>query len=179
MAPTCLVEFASELRIVSHKTWLCFTTRMPILKTKYLHDPRSDPVDKGKGKEKRPSEAKVESGSDPELEEALHMVTEDEERKAKLCCKRGEDALRFNIIPGMKERFFEGTHNWNFNKEKQVLDIIKIQDEMNPNMKKRKRDPLVSHPSETTMDVHSQAVDELVANAPPPSSATPVAPQFY
>ncbi|MCD9640858.1 hypothetical protein HAX54_026566 [Datura stramonium] len=79
---------------------------------------QSDPADKGKEKEKRSAEAEVESGSDPKLEEALRKAKEDRERKAELHRKRGKDALRFNVVPGMKERVFEGMYNWNFNEEK-------------------------------------------------------------
>ncbi|MCD9640857.1 hypothetical protein HAX54_026565 [Datura stramonium] len=60
----------------------------------------------------------------------------------------------------------------------QVVDITNIQDKMNPKLKKRKREPMVSHPSETTMGVHLQAVDKLVVDASPSSFATPVAPQL-
>ncbi|MCD7462905.1 hypothetical protein HAX54_049613 [Datura stramonium] len=59
----------------------------------------------------------------------------------------------------------------------QVVDITKIQDEMNPKLKKRKKELVVSHTSGTTMDVHSRAVDELIVDAMP-SSATLVAPQL-
>ncbi|MCE3216308.1 hypothetical protein HAX54_006074 [Datura stramonium] len=76
---------------------------------------------KGKGKEKKPTEAKAESESDPELEEALRKAKEDEERRPQLRYKRGKDALRFNIVHGMKERFFDGTHNRNFNEERKFI----------------------------------------------------------
>ncbi|MCD7468363.1 hypothetical protein HAX54_006451 [Datura stramonium] len=52
-----------------------------------------------------------------ELEESLRSAKEDEEKRVELRCKRGEDAIRFNAIPEMKERFFDGMHNWNFNEE--------------------------------------------------------------
>ncbi|MCD9558663.1 hypothetical protein HAX54_016191 [Datura stramonium] len=78
---------------------------------------QSGPKDKGKEKEKRPIEA--ESDSNSEFEEALRKMKEDEERRDELCHKRGEDDLRFNDVPRMKEKFFEGTQNRNFNEEKQ------------------------------------------------------------
>ncbi|MCD7446228.1 hypothetical protein HAX54_048426 [Datura stramonium] len=78
---------------------------------------KSDPADKCKGKEKRPAKAKSESGYDLELEKALRKAKEDEERKAELRCKRGKDALWLNVVLGMKERFFEWTHNQNLNEE--------------------------------------------------------------
>ncbi|MCD7461144.1 hypothetical protein HAX54_045370 [Datura stramonium] len=68
---------------------------------------------------KKRSPTQAESNSDPEFEEALRKTKKDEERRAELRCKRGEDALRFNDIPGMKEKFFEGTQIRNFNEEKQ------------------------------------------------------------
>ncbi|MCE5165658.1 hypothetical protein HAX54_011387 [Datura stramonium] len=40
----------------------------------------------------------------------------------------------------------------------QVIDITKIQDDMNPKLKKRKREPVVPHSSEITMGVESQKV---------------------
>ncbi|MCD9639938.1 hypothetical protein HAX54_024931, partial [Datura stramonium] len=213
---------------------------------------QSVPTDKGKRKEKRPVEAEAESGFDLELEEALHKATKDEERKAELRGKRGEDALRFNAVPGMKERFFKGTHNRNFNKEmkfslnriehdfsdilhqikerymeiftlppscycpipvkvrgvevdcsakainkayfddddadatkylaklenpKYCRRLIKIQDEMNPKLKKRKREPLVAHASETEMGIDSQVEHTHAAEAQPLTSDTPIAPQ--
>ncbi|MCD7462826.1 hypothetical protein HAX54_049425 [Datura stramonium] len=58
----------------------------------------------------------------------------------------------------------------------QVVVITKIQNEMNPKLKKRKREPLVPHLSETmgntTIDTSTQASDEAL----PSSSAPPVAP---
>ncbi|MCD7461258.1 hypothetical protein HAX54_045751 [Datura stramonium] len=73
-------------------------------------------MDKGKEKEKRSTGA--ESDSDPEFEEALRKTKEDEERRAELHHKRGEDVLRFNDVSGIKEKFFEGIQNTNFNEEK-------------------------------------------------------------
>ncbi|MCD7461478.1 hypothetical protein HAX54_046208 [Datura stramonium] len=84
-----------------------------------------DPTNKGKGKERRPIEEEADFGSDTELKEALRKVKEDE-RKAELYCKRGEDALRFHVVPDMKERFFKGTRNQSFNEERQFnLNRIK------------------------------------------------------
>ncbi|MCD7464756.1 hypothetical protein HAX54_053372 [Datura stramonium] len=80
---------------------------------------QSDLADKGKGKEKSPIEDEAESTPDSKVEEDLCMAKEDEKRKTDLFRKRGEDTLRFNVVPGMKKFFFEGTHNWNFNEEKQ------------------------------------------------------------
>ncbi|MCD7464755.1 hypothetical protein HAX54_053371 [Datura stramonium] len=57
------------------------------------------------------------------------------------------------------------------------MDISKIQDEMNPKLKKRKRESVASYPSGTTMDVNSQATDHLVVDAPPSFPSTLVAPQ--
>ncbi|MCD7456473.1 hypothetical protein HAX54_031869 [Datura stramonium] len=119
---------------------------------------QSDPTDKGKGKEKRPAEEEVESGFDLELEEAFRKAKEDEEKRDELHRKRSKDALRFNTIPRMKEGFFDGTHNRNFN----VLNITKIQDEMNPKLKKRKREPVVAYVFETDLGIYSQMVQ--VAN---------------
>ncbi|MCD7461477.1 hypothetical protein HAX54_046207 [Datura stramonium] len=45
----------------------------------------------------------------------------------------------------------------------QVLDITKIQDEMNPKLKKRKRVPVVCHVSETDMGINSQMVTNMTA----------------
>ncbi|MCD7459611.1 hypothetical protein HAX54_041456 [Datura stramonium] len=83
---------------------------LPKGSSKHCPDPRSEPraddfsknLSSSYWKAKIPSKAK-----------------EDEERRAELCHKRGEDALRFNAVLGMKERFFNGTHNRNFNKERQ------------------------------------------------------------
>ncbi|MCE5166196.1 hypothetical protein HAX54_015696 [Datura stramonium] len=47
--------------------------------------------------------------SDPTDKEALRKAKKDEERRDELHHKRGKDALQFNSLPGMKERFFEGT----------------------------------------------------------------------
>ncbi|MCD7457470.1 hypothetical protein HAX54_035156 [Datura stramonium] len=69
---------------------------------------QSDPTDKGKGKEKRLAEEEAKYGSDPELEEALRKAKEDEDKRAQLRHKRGKDALWFNVVPGMKERFLTG-----------------------------------------------------------------------
>ncbi|MCD9645445.1 hypothetical protein HAX54_034354 [Datura stramonium] len=49
---------------------------------------QSDPIDKGKGKGKRPTEAAADSS---EIGEALHKAKGDEERKVKLPLKRGEN----------------------------------------------------------------------------------------
>ncbi|MCD7461480.1 hypothetical protein HAX54_046210 [Datura stramonium] len=63
----------------------------------------------------------AESASNPELEEALRKAKEDKERKAKLRRKRGEEALQFNVVPGIKKMSFEGIYNRNFNKERQFM----------------------------------------------------------
>ncbi|MCD9639204.1 hypothetical protein HAX54_023582 [Datura stramonium] len=46
----------------------------------------------------------------------------------------------------------------------QVLEIIKIQDKMNLKMKKRKREPVVSHAFETDMGIDSQVANMTVQN---------------
>ncbi|MCD9638127.1 hypothetical protein HAX54_021861 [Datura stramonium] len=60
----------------------------------------NDPTNKGKRKEKRPDEAKTESESNPELEEAPRKEKENEKRREELHRKRGEDALRFHRLFG-------------------------------------------------------------------------------
>ncbi|MCD9560339.1 hypothetical protein HAX54_018958, partial [Datura stramonium] len=46
--------------------------------------------------------------------------------------------------------------------ENQVMDITKIRDDMNPKKKKkRKREPMISHASETTVGIDSQAVANM------------------
>ncbi|MCD9641414.1 hypothetical protein HAX54_027589, partial [Datura stramonium] len=67
----------------------------------------------------RSSPTRASKQSDPKDKgEALHTMKKDKERQAELRRKRGEDALRFNNIPGMKENFFEWKQNKNFNEEK-------------------------------------------------------------
>ncbi|MCE5166641.1 hypothetical protein HAX54_023280, partial [Datura stramonium] len=55
---------------------------------------QSDPKNKGKRKEKGPTKAEAEYESDLVLEEAIHKEKEDDERRAELRHKRGEDSLR-------------------------------------------------------------------------------------
>ncbi|MCD7453542.1 hypothetical protein HAX54_021277 [Datura stramonium] len=55
----------------------------------------------------------------------------------------------------------------------QVVDITKIQDEMNSKMKKRKCEPIVSQPSEEAIGLDSQTVDEPSVETLSSSSATP------
>ncbi|MCD7458513.1 hypothetical protein HAX54_038429 [Datura stramonium] len=142
---------------------------------------QSDPIDKGKVKEKRPAKDEAESRSDPKLEEALRKAKDEEERRVELHLKRGEDALRFNAVPGMKENSTEyltklentedhytwiasliaaGTPTW-------VTDggfgHPKIQDEMNSKLKKRGREPVVSHAFETDMGIDSQDLEHRVS----------------
>ncbi|MCD9558885.1 hypothetical protein HAX54_016569 [Datura stramonium] len=152
---------------------------------------------------KRPIEAKAESGSDPEIEESLRKAKEDEEKWVELHHRRGENALRFNVIPttGTPSWVTEGGHifksdlniqakHWlgfvcsRFTPSKNdneipntqailiscimVVDIMKIQDDMSPKMKKRKKEPTVSHPPEATMshDTHivNALLDEIVSS---------------
>ncbi|MCD7473263.1 hypothetical protein HAX54_014997 [Datura stramonium] len=47
----------------------------------------------------------------------------------------------------------------------QVVDITKIQDEMNPKLKKRKREPVVPHASKTAIGIESEIVPNHVADA--------------
>ncbi|MCD7446227.1 hypothetical protein HAX54_048425 [Datura stramonium] len=58
----------------------------------------------------------------------------------------------------------------------QVIDITKIQDEMNPKLKKIKRELVVPHVSKTSMGIESQVVHDHVADAQSSSFDTPVAP---
>ncbi|MCE3050962.1 hypothetical protein HAX54_048601 [Datura stramonium] len=50
---------------------------------------QSDPIDKGKRKEKRLAEAEAESGSNQELEEALHKANENKEKRVELHYSEG------------------------------------------------------------------------------------------
>ncbi|MCD7462844.1 hypothetical protein HAX54_049456, partial [Datura stramonium] len=59
-----------------------------------------------------------------------------------------------------------------------VLDIKKIQDETNPKMKKRKWEPIVSHPSEATMFHDIQMMDAPSVETLPSSSTTIVTPRL-
>ncbi|MCD7472033.1 hypothetical protein HAX54_012859 [Datura stramonium] len=46
----------------------------------------------------------------------------------------------------------------------QIVDITKIQDEINPKLKKRKRAPVVAHAFETDMGIDSQVVNMAAQN---------------
>ncbi|MCD7465408.1 hypothetical protein HAX54_001244 [Datura stramonium] len=60
----------------------------------------------------------------------------------------------------------------------EVLDITKIQDEMNHKLRKRKREPVVAHISEIEMGIESQVQHSQAAEAQPSTSdSTPIAPQ--
>ncbi|MCD7446287.1 hypothetical protein HAX54_000097 [Datura stramonium] len=116
----------------------------------------SDPTNKGKGKEKRPIEEESESGSGPKLEEALHKEKEDEERRVEL--RRLSEASKSNrsteieTIPREEiERIDENI--W----ANQV--VTKIQDDMNPKLKKRKREPVVPHAFEIATGIESQVAN--------------------
>ncbi|MCD9645446.1 hypothetical protein HAX54_034355 [Datura stramonium] len=62
--------------------------------------------------------------------------------------------------------------------DNEVVDITKIKDELNLKLKKRKREPVVSHPSDTVVGINSQAVHDHIANTQPSSSASPATPQL-
>ncbi|MCE3050298.1 hypothetical protein HAX54_046852, partial [Datura stramonium] len=60
----------------------------------------------------------------------------------------------------------------------QVVDVTKSYDDMNPKIKKRKKEPTISHPPEVTMSPNIQLIDAPPAETRPSSSATPVVPQL-